>query len=333
MLAAEALRIFARMSRLEVRPFGAADVAHAGELLARRHRQHRLAQPLLDPRYELASEATEQVRAAFETEGASGAVALRGSEMVGYLLGAPKQSPVWGPNVWVESAGQAVTEAEAIRDLYAVAATGWVEQGHKAHYVIVPATDQALVRAWFRLGFGQQHAHGLRALPTEPPAAAKVTVRPARREDIAALARLDVELPAHQGLAPTFSAGNVPTVEQSEADWAADFDDPSYATFVAELDGEVIGSAVGCALTKSGSHLGLARPANAAFLGFAAVFPQRRGLGAGRALGEAVLEWSARHGFDCVVTDWRVTNLLSSRAWPALGFEESFLRLHRLIAY
>ena len=34
-----------------------------------------------------------------------------------------------------------------------------------------------------------------------------------------------------------------------------------------------------------------------------------------------------------MVTDWRVTNLLSSRAWPALGFTETFLRLHRLVGY
>ncbi len=321
------------MSRLEVRPFDAADVSRAGELLAQRHRRHRQAQPLLTARYEEAEVAAEQVQAAFDTDGASGAVALRDGEMVGYLLGAPKTSPVWGPNVWVESAGQAVTEAEAMRDLYAVAATAWVKQGWHAQYVLVPATDHGLVNAWFRLGFGQQHAHAIRALPTQPPSPAKVTIRRALREDIPALARLEVELPTHQGLAPTFSAGQVPTLEESLADWEADFGDPSYATFVAELDGEVIGSAVGCALAKSSSHAGLASVDNAGFLGFAAVFPQARGLGAGRALGEAVLQWSAESGFDSVVTDWRVTNLLSSRAWPALGFEESFLRLHRLIGY
>jgi GNAT superfamily N-acetyltransferase len=140
-------------------------------------------------------------------------------------------------------------------------------------------------------------------------------------------------LPAHQGLAPTFSAGTVPTVEESAAEWEEDFEDPTVATFVAELDGEVIGSAIGCALEKSGSHAGPARAHNAGFLGFAAVFPSARGAGAGRALGEAVLAWAAESGFDSVVSDWRVTNLLSSRAWPALGFEESFLRLHRLVGY
>ncbi len=321
------------MSRLEVRPFTAADIAPAGELLAERHRRHRLAQPLLSARYEQAEVAAGDVKAAFEEQDASGAVALRNGEMVGYLLGAPKQSATWGANVWVEAAGQAATEAEAMRDIYAVAAARWVEQGFKAQYVLVPAPDHELVRAWFRLGFGQQHAHGIRHLPTQPPSPTKVMIRRATREDIPALAKLDVELPSHQGLAPTFSAGKVGTVEESIAEWEEDFGDPAFATFVAELDGEVIGSAIGCALAKSGSHTGPARADNAGFLGFAAVFPEARGAGAGRALGEAVLAWAAESGFDSVVTDWRVTNLLSSRAWPALGFEESFLRLHRLIGY
>jgi GNAT superfamily N-acetyltransferase len=95
----------------------------------------------------------------------------------------------------------------------------------------------------------------------------------------------------------------------------------------------VVGSAVGCRLEKSSANAGLARPDNAGFLGFAAVFPDARGLGAGRALGEAVLAWSAEQQHSCVVTDWRTTNLLSSRAWPALGFEESFVRLHRHLGY
>jgi GNAT superfamily N-acetyltransferase len=153
------------------------------------------------------------------------------------------------------------------------------------------------------------------------------------RRDIPALAELEVELPRHHSLAPVFSAATVPPAQQTAAEWAEDFDDPGYTTFVAERDGTVVGSAVGCALEKSGSHTGLARPDNAGFLGFAAVFPSERGHGAGRALGETVLEWAAQAGFGCVVTDWRVTNLLSSRTWPALGFAESFLRLHRLVGY
>ena len=325
--------MLAGMSRVEVRPFEAADIASAGALLAGRHRRHRLAQPLLSPRYETVDEATAQVRAAFEAEHASGTVATRAGEIIGYLLGAPKTNPVWGPNIWVEAAGQAVTEPEVMRDLYAVAATCWVQEGRTAQYALLPASDVELVRAWSRLGFGQQHIHAIQGVPSEAPSPSKVTVRPAAREDIPFLARLELELPRHQGLAPTFSAGKIPLLEESLAEWDEDFDNPDFATFVAELDGEVVGSAVGCALEKSSSHTGPARPDNAAFLGFAAVFPHARGAAAGRALGEAVLVWAAQSRFDSVVTDWRVTNLLSSRAWPALGFEETFVRMHRLIGY
>ncbi|MBV1856056.1 GNAT family N-acetyltransferase [Catellatospora tritici] len=322
------------MSHLEVRPFAADDIPAAAELLAQRHRRHRQAQPLLSPRYEQPSATEEVVRAAAEAEHACGAVAFRGGAMVGYLLGSPKTSPTWGDNMWVEAAGQAATEPEAMRELYAVAADRWVAEGRKAHYVLTPADDADLVRAWFRVGFGQQHAHGLRPLPQpgeliEP----KVAIRRAERADIPVLAQLEVTLPEHQIRTPVFSAAPPPAIEESLAEWAEDFDNPDFTTFVAEHEGEVIGSAVGCALEKSSSHSTLARPENAGFLGFAAVLPHARGLGAGRALGEAVLSWAAEAGHTCVVTDWRVTNLLSSRAWPALGFQESFLRLHRLVGY
>ena len=333
------------MSRLQVRSFEAADIPEAGALLADRHRRHRAALPLLAARYEDVATAAGEVGAAHAIENASGAVALRDGQMVGFLLGAHKPEDVWGPNVWVQAAGQAAADAEVMRDLYAVAATRWVDEGHTAHYVLVPATDADLVRAWFRLGFGQQQCHGLRETPERgvvalasferrPPAmVAGVTIRPGTRADVPVLVQLDIALPLHQELAPTFSAGRMPTIEQARSEWDSDVDDPAYAIFVAERDGKVIGSAVGCAIERSNSHTGLARPDNAGFLGFAAVFPDARGGGAGRALGEAVLAWAAEAGYASVVTDWRVTNLLSSRAWPALGFREAFLRLHRLIGY
>ena len=160
-----------------------------------------------------------------------------------------------------------------------------------------------------------------------------LTVRRAERRDIPILAELDLVLPQHQGLSPVFSAGEVPTLEEALADWEESIDDREYATFVAERNGDVIGCSIGCSIEKSSAHSGLAQPDNAGFLGYAAVFPDERGHGAGRALGEAVLNWATEVGYESVVTDWRVTNLLSSRAWPALGFVQTFHRLHRMIGY
>ncbi|HYU84278.1 MAG TPA: GNAT family N-acetyltransferase [Kribbellaceae bacterium] len=321
------------MRGVEVRPLEAGDLDEAGRLLAVRHQKHRKAQPLLSPSYEDPATARAEIERAWQTEGASGAVAEANGRLTGFLLGAPKTSPVWGPNVWVESAGLATEDAETMRDLYAVAAARWADEGRTAHYVLVPAHDTVLLDAWYRLGFGQQHAHGLTVVPKTPPQPpATVTIRRAERRDIDVLAQLEVELPLHQGLSPVFSAGTMPDLEESKAEWENDIDDDEYGSFVAEVYGRVVGSAVGCALEKSSSHTGLNRPDNAGVLGFAAVLPQARGAGAGRALGEAV-GWVAQRGFGSYATDWRVTNLLSSRTWPRLGFETTFLRLHRVLGY
>ena len=325
------------MARPEILPFTDDHVPEAGRLLAQRHRRHRADRPELAASFEDAGVAEKQVAEAWAADDASGAVATRDGRVLGYLLGAPKPSAVWGPNLWVESAGQALgdgVEAEVMRDLFAVAASRWVDEGRTAHYVVVPASDASLMDAWFRLGFGHQQAHAVRPpLPAYPGMPDGLTVRRAERRDIPALAELEVSLPQHQGLSPCFSSGELGSVEESTAEWEEDFDDPDFTTFVAEQDGRVVGSAVGCALTKSGSNSGLMRPDNAGFLGFAAVLPAARGLGAGRALGDTVLAWSAEAGYDVVATDWRQTNLQSSRSWTALGFLPTFFRLHRTIGY
>jgi len=127
--------------------------------------------------------------------------------------------------------------------------------------VLVPASDEGLLRAWYWLGFGQQQAHAVRPLPDETPVAPpKVAVRRARRTDLPALARLELELPRQHSLAPTFSASPVPSYEECLAGWEEDFDDPAYTTFVAEFEGIVIGSSIGCALELSSSHPPLTRP-------------------------------------------------------------------------
>ena len=131
---------------------------------------------------------------------------------------------------------------------------------------------------------------------------------------------------------PSLLAGAATELEDAANEWEEGFDDPTYTNFVAEHEGRVVGSAIGCAIEVSSEHTGIVRPPNAGFLGFAAVLPEARGLGAGRALGEAVLTWARDAGHPTVVTDWRETNLLSSRTWPRLGFRPTYRRLFRAIA-
>jgi GNAT superfamily N-acetyltransferase len=315
--------------------FDAQHLDGAGVLLAERHRAQRLVEPGLDPKYEDPAASRAEIEELLRSDGASGAAALVDGEVVGFLVGRPREAS-WGPNIWVDPAGHAVVRAELVRDLYAAAAADpWVEAGLTSHYAMVPATHPALVDAWFRLGFGHQHVYAIREVPpvgpqAEPPAG--VEVREARREDIDALARIDVAVPEHQVRSPVFSRLPLPGLEETRAEYEEDFDDPRFTILVVERDGEVIGATIACPIEVSSTHQSLALPPGAGFLGFASVLPDQRGSGAGRLLGEAVFAWARETGREWVVTDWRMTNLLASRAWPRLGFRPTFYRLHRAIA-
>lgn len=320
---------FPRVSRLELRPFSDEFLETAGALLAARHRAHREAEPLLPPRYEEPAAAAAELEALARAEGASGAVALRRGRVVGYLLGAPRPNPVWGENVWVELAGQAVEQAEDLRDLYGAAAARWVEEGRVRQYAMAPAHDSRLLDAWARVGFGQQHAHGIREVPESSwPEGTRL----AQESDLDTLVALTPLLADHQAASPTFA--DIPqreTPEELRAEILEDLAKPELGELVLERDGRVVGSFQLSPVEDSSVHAGLARPDGAVLLNWAATRPDVRGSGAGVALAEAGFAWARERGYAVIVTDWRVTNLLASRFWPARGFRETFLRLYRHI--
>jgi GNAT superfamily N-acetyltransferase len=323
------------MSSLVIRPFEQGDLDAATELLADRHRRHRLAEPLLDPAFEQAPAARREIEALVADETASGWTASRDGRLLGYVIGIAKAGEVWGPNVWVEAAGHAAIDPAVIRDLYAVAAGRWVDEGRMNHHALVPASDDGLVEAWFSLDFGQQHLHAVRE---SPPASfgvvprSELVIRRAVRDDIPALVTLERVLPDHLGLSPVFSRLPPTPVEEVIAELEDDLAGSRFIYFVAEHEGRVIGSAIGCALVESRGATGLNRPPDAGDLAYVAVLPEARGRGVGRALGEAILAWSRDAGYLSVATDWRSTNLEADRAWRKLGFRPSFRRLHRAIA-
>jgi len=319
---------------IEIRPFRASDLDAAAQLLADRHRRHRVAEPTLDPIYELPDAAGRQIEAQLGAEKSSGWVAQRGGEVIAYLIGAAKAETVWGPNVWIEAPGHAASDPAVVRELYAVAAEAWVGEGRTNHHVLVPATDIGLVDAWFSLDFGQQHLHAVREAP---PASfgvvpsSELTIRRAVPADIPALVELERVLPDHLALSPVFSRLAPTPVEEIIAELETDLAETKFTFFVAEHGGRVIGSSIGCSLEQSSGATGLNRPPNAGFLAYVAVLPDARGLGAGRALGETILAWSRDAGYPVIGTDWRSTNLEADRAWRGLGFRPTFRRLHRVI--
>jgi ribosomal protein S18 acetylase RimI-like enzyme len=307
---------------VKIVPFAEEHVEPAAVLLEERHRRHREAEPLLPADIDCRAE----VRALWEKDGASGVFTEDG-----YVL-ASRLDESWGPNAWIELAGHAVREPELVRDLYAQAAAGWVEEGRTRHYVYVPAHDGELVDAWFRLGFGAQHAFGIRELTDEPPPEIDgVVARVAEERDIDAMVGIGPELSYHQSLSPVFSEFRPGDPDEEREEIVEDLTTPEIGNLVAELDGRIVGNFVVVPVEMSGAHVGLARPPGFAHLGYAAVLPEARGSGAGLALTAASFVWAREQGYRAMVTDWRVTNLLSSRFWPKRGFRTTFLRLYRSI--
>ena len=320
---------------LTVRPFEPADLDGAAELLADRHRRHRRDEPLLDAAYEDPAAARAEIEKLLADASASAWTAVRAGAIAGYLVGIAKSADTWGPNAWVEAAGHAADHPAVVRELYAAAAAAWMADGRNNHHVLVPASDAALVDAWFSLDFGQQHLHAVREVP---PASfgvvprSELVIRRPTRADIPAMAELELVLPRHSTLSPLFSPVVLQPIDEVEAELTEDFDNPRFTNFVAEHAGKVIGSATACDLTVSSTNNSLIRPASAGFLGYAAVLPEARGVGAGKALGETVLAWARDAGYPVIATDWRSTNLQADRSWRGLGFRPTFRRLHRFVA-
>ena len=184
---------------------------------------------------------------------------------------------------------------------------------------------QARLRPAARARGERGAARRARAVPTACRCAAPAAA------DIEAVVRLDLVLPEYQAGSPVFSRGPVPAPADVRADWEEELADPTFGIFLADVDGQTVGTAVGAPASVSSAHSGLARPEGAAVLGYAATLPEYRGRGVGMALTEAVFEWARKAGYSTVVVDWRETNLLSSRFWPNRGFRRTFVRLYRSI--
>jgi GNAT superfamily N-acetyltransferase len=259
-----------------------------------------------------------------ELQGGSGAVALRGDEVIGYLVGQPEESRV-GRVLRSGYAGHAVTEPEITRDLYAAAARRWVDEGLVRHHVFVPMMDE-LIEPWFRLSFGGSAIQALLAVPEQATCDRSSGVRLSSPADLVDAARLERVQEEHLTRSPSFNGFMLPSRSESEDEWRDTWSDERFVHFVVERDGRIAGSAL---LYRRPPDMRV--PQGSIDLAGCATDPEVRGTGLGVALTKYVIGWAAENAFTTMSTDWRVTNLVASRFWPARGFRAAFIRVYRSI--
>jgi GNAT superfamily N-acetyltransferase len=80
---------------------------------------------------------------------------------------------------------------------------------------------------------------------------------------------------------------------------------------------------------ESDTHL-LASP-KTVYLSVAATKPEARGRGVGTALSWQGLDWARKEGYEICYSNWISPNLLASRFWPRIGFQDAAYRLAKKV--
>jgi GNAT superfamily N-acetyltransferase len=297
------------MASLEIHPLS--DLRdEAARLLAERFARQRAAEPLLPEIDDFAAHLPD----------GEGVVATRDGKAVAYLAGDVK-----GETATVGFGGQAASEPEALRDLFAVLAERWDTSRFS---VAVPASDEGLIDVWFRLGFGCQFMWAVQETRPAEPVDFGGLIRAGTPDDLEAVAEFDEILWLLQARSPSFSGLTVPSRDGFREEWSTLWEEDEFpAHFVAERDGRTVGHA----LLYSRPEGDLRVPAGSIDLAHAATLDDVRGTGVGLALTHHILQWAHDHGYTSMTTDWRAVNLLSSRFWPRRGFRPQYLRLYRSV--
>ena len=275
---------------------------------------------------------------ALATDGASGAVALRDGARRRVRR---RQPPATRPGARTSGSSRPGTRSSSRRP-FATSTRSRHALGRRGQDTRTTRSfrrlDTELVDAWFRLGFGLQHVHAIREAPvrsrsrSSPPGVVDPTGE-SRRHRCARQARPRSARPpgALTGLLPACRARARRRRGRSGTRTSTT---PPSRPSSARSTGRVVGSAVALLRGAFELHSGLAqaRPAPR-ILGFAAVLPEARGARRRhRARRDGASTGPRAEGYAAVIDDWRMTNLLSSRIWPKLGFRPTFFRLFRAIA-
>jgi GNAT superfamily N-acetyltransferase len=273
----------------------------------------------------LAHAEASAVRAAIDDvlgqEAHCGVALFGGEQLQAYLLAAPvsaleTRSPI---------GAHAAADPRDYADLYQSASATWLARDKVDHSLVVAAKDPAALEAWFSLSFGKQQVYAVRdtAPIAMPPG---IQVRKASAEDAADIVAMGPLVAQHQAGPPVFSPPRAGFFEQLPASLARELARPEATFFIAHANGRAEGFALWHEAAPS-----LLVPPQACELALAATRPEARGRGVGSALLAHGLAWAHAQGYRWCVTDWRSTNLLSSRFWINRGFEPTAYRLHRRI--
>lgn len=321
------------MPKLEFRPFEAADIAAAAELLAARQKRDRIAGPAgMEAAFERPELCIEHLLGPTAANPhASGVVAFRGGNAVGFLIGekmmfgSAEFAALFVPphSISIPIYGHAIAAGEdalaLYGQMYAVLADEWVRGGFFYHQCHVFAGDGATAKAWASLGFGRHTVAAIRpaGAPIDAPLPAGVEFRRAAADDIDVVMDLSDELRRYHAGSPMFWPVLREPAAANRENQLAELANPDNAYFLAWSGGRPLGLQ---SYLVPGYRPAIARRAASTYLYEGVVVPEVRGTGIGAALLRCGLEWAREQGHEFCNLHYASGNLGGARFWERQGF-------------
>jgi len=308
-------------------------IDEAASLLAKRHTNERMMNPELPAKFEEVEFARKAIEALLR-EKSFGVAAMRDSKLVGYMIGTISTDKNRERHTWIKYAGFAIAEKEdidLIRELYARFSNEMVKHGSFHHYVMVPSGDGMTLDAWFRLGFAYEQVHGIHEIleGTEPLSENHdLQIRLANKEDEESIRELATVIMEHQAKAPVFAPGFIEERNDYQDGYSSLIDDSTANFWLALHKDEIVGFQVYMPAEASDDNMYI--PDSCISLVVGATVESARGMGVGSALLYNGLKHVKENGYTLCETDWRMTNIESSRFWPRNGFKPV---VHRLVRH
>jgi ribosomal protein S18 acetylase RimI-like enzyme len=249
--------------------------------------------------------------------------AHRGGRLVGHLFGARLES-ARTLGIWVGPDGVSFDDGDVLDALYARAATEWIADGAREHYVWV-LDDVAAMGPWYELGFARVHVRGALTLSARSHALPDgYRLRRGDLKDLEFALVLDHELDRAEAEGPSFALGA--SASNQRVEWTETLSDPETRHYVVEANGRPVAQCVTFPLLDQRGSFD-----RTIHLSAVVVRREHRRLSVASAMVDAALNDALAHGFLFAETAWRATNHEAARYWTRYGFTTTYARLHRTI--
>lgn len=314
--------------------FEKAYITQMAELLALRHTAERQRFPFLPERFESPIEAEKLLVEEMEKPYVSGVVALRGEEVIGYMLYEFKQDEARGRHVSVGYPAIVVKngiQQQLVRLMYAQAGAEWIRNGYFEHVLFVPVGNDAIILELLEQSFRFDQRYAV--LPLEQyklrgDGRTTVTFRQVGDGDSNLLRKMAHWNSLHQATAPAWHPILKETLDAVRKSYEKLTQDPDVESWIAEQNGIPAAFHVYDPADTFGS---MVTPEHTAHLVAASTNMELRGRGIGKATADYCFKQMGESGYKYILADWHTPNHLSSYFWPKLGFQSYMIRMVRTI--